>query len=46
MINSFQKTFVENIMSTMITYDDHVKIMLSSHSKMWDYAMITISREN
>lgn len=46
MINSFQKTFVENIMSTMKSYDDYVKIMLSSYSKMLDYAMLTIPKKN
>lgn len=46
MINSFQKAFVENIMSTMKSYDDYVKIMLSSYSKMLDYAMITVSKKN
>lgn len=46
MINSFQKTFVENVMSTMKSYDDYVKVMLSSYSKMLDYAMITISKKN
>lgn len=46
MMNSFQKTFVENIMSTMKSYDDYVKIMLSSYVRMLDYAMITISKKN
>ncbi len=46
MINSFQKTFVENIMSTMKSYDDYVKIMLSSYAKMLDYVMVTISKKN
>lgn len=46
MINSFQKTFAENIMSTMKSYDDCVKIMLSSYSKMLDYAMVAIPKKN
>jgi len=46
MVNSFQKAFVENVMSTMKSYDDCVKVMLSSYSKMLDYAMITISKKN
>ena len=46
MINSFQKTVVENIMSTMKSYDDYVKVMLSSYAKMLDYAMLTISKKN
>lgn len=46
MINSFQKTFVENIMSTMKSYDDYVKIMLSSYAKILDYVMVTISKKN
>jgi len=46
MMNSFQKIVVENIMSTMKSYDEHVKIMLSSYSKMLDYAMLTIPKKN
>ncbi|HEX5358519.1 MAG TPA: hypothetical protein VFW99_01235 [Candidatus Nitrosotalea sp.] len=46
MINNFQKTFVENVMSTMKSYDDYVKVMLSSYAKMLDYAMVTISKKN
>lgn len=46
MMNSFQKTFVENVMSSMKSYDDYVKVMLSSYSKMLDYAMVTISKKN
>ena len=45
-MNSFQKTFAENIMSTMKSYDDYVKIMLSSYSKMLDYTMTAISKKN
>ncbi len=45
-MNSFQKTFVENIMSAMKSYDDYVKIMLSSYSKMLDYTMMAISKKN
>ena len=45
-MNSFQKTFAENIMSAMKSYDDYVKIMLSSYSKMLDYTMMAISKKN
>ena len=45
-MNSFQKTFAENIMSAMKSYDDYVKIMLSSYSKMLDYTMTAISKKN
>lgn len=44
MMNSFQKTLVENIVSTMKSYDDYVKVMLSSYSKMLDYAMTIIPK--
>ena len=46
MMNSFQKTFVENVISSMKSYDDYVKVMLSSYSKILDYAMVTISKKN
>jgi hypothetical protein len=46
MVNSFQKTFAENIMSAMKSYDDYVKLMLSSYAKMLDYTMITIPKKN
>ena len=45
-MNSFQKTFAENIMSTMKSYDEYVKVMLSSYSKMLDYTMMAISKKN
>ena len=46
MMSSFQKTFVENIMSAMTSYDDYVKLMLSSYAKMLDYTMATIPKKN
>lgn len=46
MMSNFQKTFVENIMSAMKSYDDYVKLMLSSYAKMLDYTMITIPKKN
>ncbi|MDE1844011.1 MAG: hypothetical protein KGI10_01625 [Thaumarchaeota archaeon] len=46
MMNSFQKTFVENIMSAMKSYDDYIKLMLSSYAKMLDYTIITIPKKN
>lgn len=38
MMSNFQKTFVENIMSAMKSYDDYVKLALSSYAKMLEYA--------
>lgn len=46
MMNSFQKTFVENTMSAMTSYDNYVKLMLSSYAKMLDYAMIAIPKKS
>lgn len=46
MMNSFQKTFVENIMSAMKSYDDYVKLMLSSYAKILDYTVIAIPKKN
>ena len=46
MMSSFQKTFVENIMSAMTSYDDYVKLMLSSYAKMLDYTMAAIPKKN
>lgn len=37
-IANCQKTFVENTMSAMESYDDHVKLMLASYAKMLEYA--------
>lgn len=33
-----QKMFVENMMSAMESYDDHIRLMLSSYAKMLEYA--------
>ncbi|MGI0065801.1 MAG: hypothetical protein ACREA5_03635 [Nitrosotalea sp.] len=40
MISNFQKTCVENAMSSMKLYDDCVKASLSSYAKMLEYAAI------
>ena len=46
MMNSFQKTLAENVMSAMKTYDNYVKLMLSSYAKMLDYTVVTITKKN
>ena len=46
MMSSFQKTFVESIMSAMKSYDDYVKLMLSSYAKILDYTVIAIPKKN
>ncbi len=38
MMSNFQKTFVENTMSAMKSYDDYVKLGLSSYAKMLECA--------
>ncbi len=38
MMSNFQKTLVENTMSAMKSYDDYVKLILSSYAKMLEYA--------
>lgn len=38
MMSNFQKTLVENTMSAMKSYDDYVKLTLSSYAKMLEYA--------
>ncbi len=40
MMSNFQKIFVENTMSAMKSYDDYVKLGLSSYAKMLEYAAI------
>lgn len=45
-VNSFQKTFADNIMSAMKSYDDYVKLMLSSYAKILDYTVTTIPKKN
>jgi hypothetical protein len=45
MVGNCQKTFVENTMSAMESYDDHVKLMLSSYAKMLEYASALIPKK-
>ena len=45
MINNFQRTWTENIMSSMKSYDDYVKVMLSSYAKMLEYTCAIIPKK-
>ena len=45
MANNFQKACVENIMSAMKSYDDYVKLMLSSYAKMLEYTSAIIPKK-
>ena len=45
MINNFQRTWTENIMSSMKSYDDYVKVMLSSYAKMLEYTCAMIPKK-
>lgn len=45
MINNFQRTWTENIMSSMKSYDDYVKAMLSSYAKMLEYTCAMIPKK-
>ena len=42
MANTFQKTMVNNTMSAMKSYDEYVKLMLSSYAKMLEYTSALI----
>ena len=42
MASSFQKTIVNNTMSVMKSYDEYVKLMLSSYAKMLEYTSALI----
>ena len=42
MANSFQKTMVNNTMLVMKSYDEYVKLMLSSYAKMLEYTSALI----
>jgi hypothetical protein len=44
MINNFQRTWVDNIMSSMKSYDDYVKVMISSYAKMLEYTSALIPK--
>ena len=45
MASSFQKTIVNNTISAMKSYDDYVKLMLSSYAKMLEYASALIPKK-
>jgi len=45
MINNFQRTWTENIMSSMKSYDDYIKVMLSSYAKMLEYTCAMIPKK-
>jgi hypothetical protein len=45
MINNFQRTWTENIMSSMKSYDDYVKAMLSSYARMLEYTCAMIPKK-
>lgn len=44
MANNFQNAFVDNIMSSMKSYDDYVKLMLSSYAKMLEYTCAMVPK--
>ena len=44
MMSNFQRTWVENIMSSMKSYDDYVKVMISSYAKMLEYTSALIPK--
>ena len=46
MINNCQKTWVNNIMASMKSYDDYVKVMLSSYAKMLEYTSLLIPKKS
>ena len=46
MINNFQKTWTENIMASMRSCDDYVKVMLSSYAKMLEYTSAVIPKKS
>ena len=45
MVSNFQKTVVDNTMSAMKSYDDYVKLMLSSYAKMLEYTSALIPKK-
>ena len=42
MASSFQNTIVDSTMSAMKSYDEYVKLMLSSYARMLEYASVLI----
>jgi hypothetical protein len=45
MVNNLQKTFANNTISAMKSYDDCVKVMLSSYAKMLEYTSALIPKK-
>jgi hypothetical protein len=45
MSSNFQKMFVNNTMLVMKSFDDYVKLMLSSYSKMLEYTLSLIPKK-
>ena len=45
MVNSFQMTVVNNTMSAMKSYDDYVKLMLTTYAKMLEYTSALIPKK-
>ncbi len=45
MMNSFQRTWTENMISSMKSYDDYVKVMLSSYAKVLEYTSALIPKK-
>jgi hypothetical protein len=45
MMSNFQKTIIENTMSAMKSYDDYVKLSLSSYAKMLEYVTIMTKKD-
>jgi hypothetical protein len=43
--SNFQKTIVNNTMSVMKSYDEYVKLMLSSYAKMLEYTSALIPKK-
>lgn len=46
MVNNFQKTWVDNTMTAMKSYDDYVKAMISSYAKMLEYMSAMIPKRS
>ncbi len=44
MMSSFQRTWTENMISSMKSYDDYVKAMLSSYAKVLEYTSALIPK--
>jgi predicted transcriptional regulator len=44
MMSSFQRTWTENMMASMKSYDDYIKVMLSSYAKVLEYTLALIPK--